>query len=240
MANEVMVPLLPCRDIEEIEAFYGMLGFERTYHQVKPNPYVALRREDINIHFFGMPGFEPRDSYGTCLVVVEDTDALYRSFAAAMRETHGKVLVSGIPRMTRPRKRKNADGHSGFAIVDPGGNWIRITAAKPDPSEDSPPPSRLRAMLDNAVVMGDSHGLDERAVQILDDALARYADPAPATDLLEALAYRPELAVRLKDRPGAVDALTRARSIELTEIERAALPDTIASLDDLEASLRSA
>ncbi|MEV0109445.1 hypothetical protein AB0H42_24335 [Nocardia sp. NPDC050799] len=26
--------------------------------------------------------------------------------------------------MTRPRKRKNADNHSGFTVIDPGGNWI--------------------------------------------------------------------------------------------------------------------
>ena len=30
MANEVTVPLLPCRSIDEIVELYGMLGFERT------------------------------------------------------------------------------------------------------------------------------------------------------------------------------------------------------------------
>jgi hypothetical protein len=30
--------------------------------------------------------------------------------------------------MTRPWARKNQDGHSGFSIVDPGGNWIRFVA----------------------------------------------------------------------------------------------------------------
>ena len=55
------------------------------------------------------------------LVNVPDTAALYRSFAAGMRAEYGKLLVSGIPRVTRPpRKRKNA------GVVDPGGNWIRI------------------------------------------------------------------------------------------------------------------
>ena len=97
MANEITVPLLPCASIDEIAEFYSMLGFKRTYYQVQPNPYVALRREDINLHFFGMPGFNPEDSYGTCLVIVPDTGVLFRSFAAAMREAHGKLLVSGIP-----------------------------------------------------------------------------------------------------------------------------------------------
>ena len=238
MANEITVPLLPCRSVDEIAEFYGMLGFTQTYYQTLPNPYVALKREDINLHFFEMPEFNPADSYSTCLVIVQDTGALYRSFAAAMREAHGKLLVSGIPRMTRPRKRKNADNLSGFAVIDPGGNWIRIMAAKPESNDDEPPPSKLGALLQNAVVMGDSHGFDERAAQILDGALARNADTASATELVEALAYRAELASRVNDADTAIDALTRARKVSLTEAERTKLGETLTSLDDLEALVR--
>jgi len=43
LANELTVPALPCRSIDEIEAFYTALGFTRTYRQVRPNPYLALR-----------------------------------------------------------------------------------------------------------------------------------------------------------------------------------------------------
>ena len=240
MANEIMVPLLPCRSIDDMVEFYGMLGFTRTYYQQLPNPYVALQREDINLHFFGMPDYKPEDSYSTCLVIVPDTGALYRSFADAMRRTHGKLLVSGIPRMTRPRKRKNADNVSGFAVIDPGGNWIRISAAKPDPDDVQATPGRLGAILQNAVVMGDSHGFHERAAQILDDALARNSDTASATELVEALAYRAELAARADDPAAAVDALRRARAVPLSPAERAQLADTLTSLDDLEALVPTA
>jgi hypothetical protein len=44
-----------------------------------------------------------------------------------MRAVHGKLLISGIPRMTRPRLRN--DRFTGFTVVDPGGNWIRINKA---------------------------------------------------------------------------------------------------------------
>lgn len=37
--------------------------------------------------------------------------------------------------MTRPRRRKNAEGVTGFAVIDPGGNWIRFTAG----ADDAPP-----------------------------------------------------------------------------------------------------
>lgn len=235
MANEITVPLLPCRDIDEMVEFYGILGFTKTYYQTLPNPYVALKREDISLHFFGMPDFKPEDSYATCLVIVHDTHELYRAFAEGMRAAYGKLLVSGIPRMTRPRKRKNADNHSGFAVIDPGANWIRINAAKPEPDATDEAQGRLAKSLHSAVVMGDSHGFDARAAQILDAALEREKDAASATDLLEALAYRAELALRVDDPARAADALTQARAITLSEADRDKLAETLASLDDLEA-----
>ena len=144
--------------IDEILEFYRTLGFTKTYYQQLPNPMVALKRDDINIQFFGMPGFKPEDSYGSCLVIVRDTWELYRAFADGMRAAHGKLLVSGIPRMTRPRKRKNADNFSGFTVVDPGGNWIRIKAAKAEPGATDAVQSKLAKSLASAIVMGDSHG----------------------------------------------------------------------------------
>jgi catechol 2,3-dioxygenase-like lactoylglutathione lyase family enzyme len=139
MSNEITVPLLPCADIDDMIAFYEVLGFETTYRQRRPNPYAALRREDLHLHFFEMPGFVPADSYSSCLVLTSDTGELHRAFAAGMRAAYGKVLIAGIPRMTRPRARKNYDGVSGFSVIDPGGNWIRVVqhdGAAPDPDRD--------------------------------------------------------------------------------------------------------
>jgi hypothetical protein len=241
VSNEITVPLLPCRSIDEIAEFYAMLGFTRTYRQVRPNPYVCLRREDIQLHFFGMPeGFDPADSYGSCLVVVpgaEELSELFEAFAAGMRAVHGRLLVSGIPRMTRPRRRRNADGLSGFAVVDPGGNWIRITAARPAP-EEAAPAGRLTTSLHGAVVMGDSRGDHVRAAQILDAALDRDRDTATTAELLEALAYRAELALRADDHPTAAAVLTRARALPLTDAKRTALTGTLSALDDAESVLR--
>ncbi|TLF76706.1 VOC family protein [Nocardia cyriacigeorgica] len=238
MANEITVPLLPCRSIDEMAEFYAMLGFTRTYYQTRPNPYVSLEREDLRLDFFGMPDFDPADSYGTCLVIVPDTRELFDAFAAGMRAVHGKLLVSGIPRMTRPRKRKNADNHSGFTVIDPGGNWIRIVAAAPEAERSSG--GKLSVTLARAVVMGDSHGKHVRAAQILDAALERDKATATAAELVETLAYRAELAIRADDTEAAVAALARAREIPLTEAERATLTESLAALDDIELGLRAA
>ncbi|WP_260191326.1 hypothetical protein [Actinophytocola gossypii] len=241
MANETTIPLLPCRSIDDMAEFYEMLGFTQTYRQIRPNPYVCVRREDVNLHFFGMPEFVPADSYGTCVVLVPDTGALFRAFADGMRAAHGKLLVSGIPRMTRPRKRKNADDLSGFTVIDPGGNWIRFMADKAEPSAEEPAEEpaggKLTSSLRNAVVMGDSRGDDGQAVRILDTALRRDRHTAAPGELLEALAYRAELAARTDDQAGVRAFLAQAGEVPLTDAERAAYAETLTSLDDLAATL---
>ncbi|UVS77761.1 VOC family protein [Actinokineospora sp. UTMC 2448] len=199
MADEKTIPLLPCPSIDETEDFYRALGFTQTYRQTKPNPYLCVRREDLELHFFGMDPFDPADSYGSCLVIVPDTGALFAEFAAGLRERYGKLPLAGIPRITRPRKRKNQDNLSGFTVVDPGGNWLRIFPAKPGPAgaEASSP---LAKALANAVVQGESRGETAQAIRILDTNLAKAG---PDDDRAEALLYRAELALRVQDHDRA-------------------------------------
>ncbi|MEU5906968.1 VOC family protein [Micromonospora sp. NPDC047527] len=239
MANEVTVPLLPCASIDDIVSFYEVLGFGTTYKQRKPNPYVALQREDLNLHFFEIAGFDPEQSYGSCLVLTSDLEGLHRSFAAGMRAAYGKVLISGTPRMTRPRARKNQDGLGGFSVIDPGGNWIRVVhnaAAAPLPA--TAPAGRLAKALSNAVVQADSRGDIRQAVRILDSALARpEADDDPVAQV-EALAYRAELAMVLHDQETAAEMLARVDRVVLTgdEAERAA--PAFENAADIAAALR--
>ncbi|MEV6648163.1 hypothetical protein [Amycolatopsis sp. NPDC051371] len=194
MAGEVTTPLLPCADIDEIDEFYAMLGFERTYRQLRPNPYVVLRREDLHLHFFGMAGFDPEQSYGTCLVQVPDVGALFEAFAAGMRAVHGKLLVAGVPRMTRPRPRKNMGGVTGFSVVDPGGNWIRIVPLAETPAQAAT--TKLGKALENAVVQGDSRGDVGQAVKTLTASLDRERASASAADVAAAEDYLAELRER--------------------------------------------
>lgn len=235
MTGEVTVPLLPCADIDEISEFYRMLGFEQTYRQVRPNPFIMVKREDIGLGFFSMPGFNPADSYGTCVVAVPDIVTLFDSFAAGMRATHGRLLVAGIPRMTRPRKRKNADNLAGFAVVDPGGNWIRFSPSSattpPDVSGDAP--TKLRTAVDNAVVLADSKGDDRQAAKIMEGALARLQSTAAPVDLVDALAFGAELAMRMGDRLTAAMLLDQLRAIELSATERLTVADSLSTTVEL-------
>lgn len=230
MPDTYAVPMLPCADIDEIDAFYRVLGFDRTYRQTRPNPYLALRRGALQLHFFGIEGFDPEQSYGTCGVFVSDTEEIYTEFAAGMRAAYGKILVAGIPRMTRPRKRANVGGVSGFSVIDPGGNWVRFfphsgDRAEPDHSVRAGE-SRAARVYRNAVVIADSHGDDGQAAKIIDSTLAKIDQSTPPADLARLVAYRAEIAVRLGDSSGAAAALDRFERIELADHDRRQL-DTV-------------
>lgn len=198
MANELTIPLLPCPSIDEIASFYEMLGFEITYRQTRPNPHIAVRREDINLHFFGMDDYDPAQSYSTCLVIVADTSELFEAFAAGMRSVHGKLLISGIPRMTRPRLRN--DRYTGFTVVDPGGNWIRINKAAKEPEAQT----KLAKAMENAARQADGRGDERQGLKILEGALKRATGDEPEFQAVRE--YRDELVERIKGsepRPGA-------------------------------------
>jgi len=197
---------------------------------------VVLEREDIGLHFFGMPDFDPATSYGSCIVVVPDIGALHRAFTAGMRERYGKVLIAGIPRMTRPRHRKNADGLTGFAVIDPGGNWIRFTAIPSDtpPSTNPQPAGKLAEALANAVVLGDSKGDTAQAIKILDGALRRYEPDASVHDVVPALSYLAELAVRSGDDDRAESVIARVRALDLSNDQREDLVDDLRAVDDID------
>ena len=230
MANERMYPILPCPDIDEAIAFYAALGFERTYRQVRPNPSAVVARDDMAIHLGGIDGFDPEQSYASVIIVVPDPDALYVSFAAGLRGAYGRLPVSGIPRMVRPRKRWGTV--YGFSVVDVGGNWLRFsrlgdTEAAPDATEPG-----IRRVTDVAARLADAHGDLESAFRTLDARLAKD-EAAAAIDVAQARLYHAELAIRLGRPAEALASLGVIEALELDTDERASLSEEIAHVTDL-------
>ncbi|MGA4990427.1 hypothetical protein [Nonomuraea bangladeshensis] len=233
--SETVIPLLPCRQLDDVLPFYRALGFDVTYRQERPNPYAAVRRGGVELHFFGVPGFDPEQSMGSVVVVVPDTGALHAAFAAGLRAAFGKVPVSGIPRMTRPRRVQGTSG--GFVVVDPGGNWVRISRRKEDDAgEPDPAEGRLARVIAAAARQADARGDVAAGVKLLETGLARHA-AAPPTQRLPALVYLAELRLRAGDRDAAAALLAEAAALELTETEREALAEDLAAATDLASRL---
>lgn len=231
MANEVTIPILPCRHLDDSIPFYEALGFKRTFRQNRPNPYAAVAREDIQIHLFAMADFDPEQSYGSVIIVVPDPDGLYEDFAAGLRAFFGKLPSAGIPRILRPRKKQGTV--RSFSVVDPGGNWLRISRLDDNEGEAADEKSTgLARVIDNAARQGDARGDDPFALKLLENGLARFTD-APKVDRVRALLYRAELAVRTGDSSRAIESLSEALSLDLNDDERSAVATDIGHATEL-------
>ncbi|WP_163544838.1 bleomycin resistance protein [Occultella kanbiaonis] len=230
MRSEYVIPGLPCRDLDDVLPFYEALGFDITYRQLRPNPYAAVRRGGIELHFFGVPAFDPEDSMGSVVVIVPDTGALYEAFAAGLRAEYGKVPISGIPRMTRPRTKQGTS--AGFSVVDPGGNWLRITSVPDQAAQDPVEGGRLGRVVAAAARQADSHGDVDAGVRVLRTGLARHTD-APMVEQIPALVYLAELLVRTGDATGARESLALVLAVDLTEPERDVLAAELAEAAEL-------
>jgi hypothetical protein len=70
-----------------------------------PYLYLAFAMSGFQLHYGEVPkGIDPDDEdAGGCLVMVDDVASYHAAFTAAMRESYGKVLAKGLPRITRYR-----------------------------------------------------------------------------------------------------------------------------------------
>lgn len=143
---------------------------------------------------------------------------------------YGKLPSAGIPRILRPLKREGTV--RGFTVVDPGGNWLRIS--KQGDTEEQAKEEKMTGLArvnNNAARLGDAHGDHAFALQLLDNGLAKFKD-APAIDRARALLYRAELAVRGGDRSAAA-SLSEAMSLDLTDEERTAIASDLAHATEI-------
>jgi len=163
---------------------------------------------------------------------VPDPDGLHRDLAAGLRKAHGKLPVVGIPRVTRQRKKYGTVG--GFSVVDPGGNWLRISKRGDSEEEDSAEKAEGLAQINYvAARLGDAHGDDALALKTLESGLTSFGEAAKAIEGTRADLYRAELAVRTRDRELARSSLAAAESLELTDDEQADLADKFAHVTEL-------
>ena len=231
MADERTYPCLPCPALDDSIAFYESLGFRRTYRQIRPNPYAVVAREDLLIHLFGMDDFDPAKSYGTAIVAVPDPDELYEAFAAGLRARYGRLPIAGIPRIGRPKKRYGTV--RGFSVIDPGGNWLRISKLRDAEDDPKAPKARnLDQVVEAAARLGDSHDDEPRALKTLISGLARYTAATPLQKT-RAYLYRAELEVRLGGREDARTSLAAAADQPLNADERAHLEEDFAYIAEI-------
>lgn len=214
--------------------FYEALGFTMTFRQARPNPYVCFNRGAIDLHFFGLEAFEPENSMGSAILLVPDTGVLFDEFAAGLRAAFGKLPVSGLPRITRPRRKQGTA--AGFTVVDPGGNWLRIYALGATEEDGKGSETRLERVLLNAARQGDARGAEAVAISVIETGLLRHPDATDA-EKLPLLVYLAELHGRSGNLELAIPVLDTVDALTLTPAEREALAGELANAAELRASL---
>lgn len=234
MANETTIPILPCNSINDTLEFYVALGFEVTYQQARPNTYACVKYEDINLHFFTMKGYEPKNSYSTCFIQVADLASLHLTFSNNLRHHYGKLPIAGIPRISK-LNTSNADKELRFNIIDPGGNWIRFGQPGKENSErsDGEPQNKLARITQAADWLVEAKGDFEKAAHMLDNALAQH-EPTPPVDRVQAMVLRASVAISLDDSELAKTLLSEIRQLPLEAHETTALEADLQRASELE------
>lgn len=106
-------PKLPMRHLKVTRDFYTqLLGF----HPLgDPNfePYLMVRREQVEIHFFAFPGLNPAENYGQVYIRTNDIDHLYQSM-----QERGVAIHPNGALTTKPW------GQREFSILDPDNNLL--------------------------------------------------------------------------------------------------------------------
>ncbi|MEU0738818.1 VOC family protein [Streptomyces sp. NPDC006134] len=231
--GEKTIPMLPCRTIQPVLDFYTVLGFEVTFQQRSPNPYAVVERGGIQLHFFGMKGYEPAESYSTCYIRTDDVDGLHEVFRSRLKAAYGRVPARGLPRIG-PLK-DTSHGVRQFLVTDPGGNCLRIGQQTSQEHHHRPAPKETFARaLHQASLLADSRDDPAGAAKIIDRVLRIEDEQPTSVQLFRLLVLRADVAGRLGDARTAASTLAEAAALHLTEQERESVHDDLERLEELQ------
>jgi catechol 2,3-dioxygenase-like lactoylglutathione lyase family enzyme len=110
-------PNLPSRDFAATAAFWARLGFEQDY---RDDHWMILSRGTMTVEFFPHPDLDPRDSWFSACLRVDDLDALHAEWQAIGLPTDPTAL----PRLTGIEDKPPVPRM--FALVDPDGSLLRV------------------------------------------------------------------------------------------------------------------
>lgn len=117
MAADRITANLPSRDFAATSAFYAALGFGEAF---RDQGWMILRRGSLELEFFPHPDLDPRESWFSACIRLDDPDALLAEWRAAglPEDRHA------IPRLTGFFRPEGAPRM--FALVDADGSLLRV------------------------------------------------------------------------------------------------------------------
>jgi len=118
MLIDTAIPILPALDLDQSIAFYERLGFRLAGRAPAPEDYALMRRDDMELHFYGAPELDPATCYAACYLRVNDAPKLHAEFSAL------GLAGSGMPRLSALETK--SWGMREFHVVDPSGVLLRV------------------------------------------------------------------------------------------------------------------
>jgi catechol 2,3-dioxygenase-like lactoylglutathione lyase family enzyme len=115
--SDFSTPNLPSRDFEATAVFYAALGFETGWHD---SGWMILKRGALTLEFFPNPELDPRTSWFSCCLRLDDLDSFYEVCKSAGIPER----TTGHPRLHAP-KLEDWGGRVG-ALIDPDGTLLRL------------------------------------------------------------------------------------------------------------------
>jgi hypothetical protein len=232
-----VVPILPCKSLDELLTFYRQLGFEVTYHQKSPNPYAVVEKGWIKLDFYGIKHHDPKKCYHTCYIIAEEADELYEQFSTALRKQNGKLPTRGLPRISEIRDKSS--GVREFMFSDVAGNCIRI-GRKIDNTEEHEYPveimaanKRLSLVMDFAYSREDAPDEFEKVSVLLDKTIEREKG-FPCINLYKAMMLRADIAIQKEDHLLAKRLLDEVKTSPLFSNNREKYRTELQRVADLE------
>lgn len=116
-----VIPIFPCMDVKTHADFYASLGFEIVELIIRPNPYLVIGFQDIELHFWRSKGLTAEENASMCFIRIPNVDNLHDTFASNLKAATGRVPRNGFPRLSRVRDLKD---DRRFTLSDPAGNTL--------------------------------------------------------------------------------------------------------------------
>lgn len=110
-------PNLPSKDFGITSRFYVALGFVEGW---RDESWMILTKGDLTLEFFFHPDLDPKSSWFSCCLRLDDLDQFYSDCKA----TGLPEIMHGQPRL-HPPKMEDWGGRVG-ALIDPDGTLIRL------------------------------------------------------------------------------------------------------------------
>lgn len=121
-----VIPILPCLNVSEQAEFFKSLGFEILVIIKSPNPYLAIKYDSLELHFYSSKRMNPKENPSMCYVSVDNVDSIYEAFTTSYKLNTGRVPRAGLPRFTKLRDLKD---DRRFTMTDISGNTYYIGTA---------------------------------------------------------------------------------------------------------------